>query len=533
MSTFLKNETLLFNRLSGGPLNVLNCFPNTYEVGMASLGYQNIFKLYATNPNTHTFRYFTNFHEIQPKEIHLMTFSISWELDFINLLEILKQLNIPFKSSERGPEHPLVLGGGPVLTANPEPWADFFDIIAIGDSENNTDLIINACLEYYDVIARRAKPDEAIHSGEILDRHVALRAPRDDDKLQLFTEIPGIYVPSLRNKVERQKSSNKQLLVSSVIAPDSCWSNVGLLEVARSCPEMCRFCLASYLSLPFRVPDLETDLIPKAKELLKYTNNIGLLGASVTQHPEFIELLKFLAENKAEVQVASMRASTVTKEMCELLVACGTKNLTIAIETGSQRLRDIINKKLPEEYIFSAARYATEGGIKQFKLYGMVGLPHETDEDIDATIDLLSRLKKENPRLKIIWGCSIFTPKAQTPFQDYGIDPSSEKKLQKLIKALKPQGIDVREESYKWAQVQALISRGDRSINEVLIQVYQSKNTSFGVYKKFMDPAAYKHFVFNTWNPEAEGFEYPWHLLVTEKQSKMLEEHKQSAVLMT
>jgi radical SAM superfamily enzyme YgiQ (UPF0313 family) len=506
---FLKNEVLLFDRQSGGPLNVLNCFPNTYEVGMASLGYQNIFKLYATNPNTHTFRYFTNFHEIQPKEIHLMTFSISWELDFINLLGILKQLSIPFKASERGPEHPLILGGGPVLTANPEPWAPFFDIIAIGDSENNTEEIIDVCLEYYK-----------------LDRG-SIGAQK---KLDMFLDIPGIYVPSLRNKVERQKSSNKQLQISSVIAPDSCWSNVGLLEVARSCPEMCRFCLASYLSLPFRVPDLETDLIPKAQELLKYTNNIGLLGASVTQHPEFIDLLKFLAKNKAQVQVASMRAATVTQEMCELLVSCGTKNLTIAIETGSQRLRDIINKKLPEESIFSAARYAADSGMKQLKLYGMVGLPHETDEDIDATIDLLSRLKKENPRLKIIWGCSIFTPKAQTPFQDYGIDPSSEKKLQKLIKALKPQGIDVREESYKWAQVQALISRGDRSINEVLIQVYQSKNTSFGVYKKLMDPVTYKHFVFDNWDSEKPGFQYPWNNLVTEKQAKMLVEHKQSAI---
>ena len=508
MNNFLKNEILLFDRQSGGPLNVLNCFPNTYEVGMASLGYQNIFKLYATNPNTHTFRYFTNFHEIQPKDIHLMTFSISWELDFINLLEILKQLNIPFKASERGPGHPLILGGGPVLTANPEPWADFFDIIAIGDSENNTDLIINACL-----------------------RHCEERS----DVLTAFTQIPGIYVPSLNNKVERQKSSNKQLQMSSVIAPDSCWSNVGLLEVARSCPEMCRFCLASYLSLPFRVPDLETDLIPKVQGLLKYTNNIGLLGASVTQHPEFIDLLSSLRGAKRgsnpelKVQIASMRASTVTAEMCELLVELGVQNLTIAIESGSQRLRDIINKKLPEEYIFSAARYAAAAGMKQLKFYGMVGLPHETDEDIDATIDLLLRLKKENPRLKIIWGCSIFTPKAQTPFQDYGIDPNSEKKLQKLIKALKPQGIDVREESYKWAQVQALISRGDRSINEVLIQVYQTKNTSFGVYKKLMDLVAYKHFVFDNWDSDKPGFKYPWSNLVTEKQAKMLVEHKQDA----
>lgn len=498
----LQTEKLLFQRQYGGPLNVLNCFPNTYEIGMASLGYQNIFKLYATNPNTHTFRYFTDFHEIHPKEIHLITFSISWELDFINLLKILKELNIPFKASDRGDGYPLILGGGPVLTANPEPWADFFDLIAIGDSENNTEKIIETCLNYQD---------------------------KNSKQLELFADIPGIYIPSLNNQVERQKSSNKQLLMSTVIAPNSCWSDVGLLEVVRSCPEMCRFCLASYLSLPFRVPDLESDLIPKAQELLQYTNNLGLLGASVSQHPEFMGLLKFLAQNKAQVQVASMRASTVTQEMCELLVSCGAHNLTIAIETGSQRLRDIINKKLPEEYIFVAASHAAKAGIKQIKLYGMVGLPHETEKDIDETIDMLTRLKQANSQLKIIWGCSIFTPKSQTPFQDYGIDPSSEKKLQKLIKALKPQGIEVREESYKWAQVQALISRGDRKVNDILIQVYQSQNTGFGIYKKLMDPMRYKYFVFDNWDSAKPGFAYPWSNLLDDKQKNILFEHKSNA----
>ncbi len=515
-----KNEIFLFKRQSGGPLNVLNCFPNTYEVGMASLGYQSIFKLYASNPNTHTFRYFTNYHEIHPKEIHLMTFSISWELDFINLLEILKQLNIPFKASERGPEHPLILGGGPVLTANPEPWAEFFDIIAIGDCEGNTGKIIEASLEYYNnVIASETKQSH------------------NDDRLEAFTKIPGIYVPSLNNKVERQKSKSTELQSSSVIALDSVWQDTALLEVVRSCPEMCRFCLASYLALPFRVPDLTGDLIPKVNELLKHTNNIGLLGASVTQHPEFIDLLKYLTSKKADrelkVQVASMRASTITQEMCELLVGLGVKNLTIAIESGSEKLRDIINKKLPQTAIYQAAKCANDAGIKQIKFYGMVGLPHETEEDIDATIELLIDIKQKNPGLKIVYGCSIFTPKAQTPFQDYGVDPSSEKKLQKLIKTLKPLGIDVREESYKWAQVQALISRGDRSINELLIQVYQSKNTGFNIYKKLLDPVEYKHFVFDNWDSNAPGFKYPWDNLVSDKQAKMLEEHKQSAILMT
>jgi radical SAM superfamily enzyme YgiQ (UPF0313 family) len=512
----LTKERFLFPRQSGGELVVLNCFPNTYNVGMASLGYQSVFKIFASHPKTHTFRYFTDFHEIHPKEVHLITFSISWELDFFNLLEIFKQLNIPFKASERNPEHPLVLGGGPVLTANPEPWAEFFDLIAIGDCEDNMQEVISESNKFIDWISTSPS------------------APRND-RLQSFSKIPGIYVTSLKQEsVARAKSKAEQLLYSSVIAPDSAWDDVGLLEVARSCPEMCRFCLASYLTLPFRAPSFENNLIQKVEHLLEHTSNLGLLGASVTQHPEFMELLFYLKTKKnkipeLKVQIASVRASTVTKELCEALVELGTKSLTIAIESGSQRLRDIINKKLPEEYIFSACKYALEAGMKQVKLYGMVGLPHETDEDIDATIDLLIRLNAENKALKIIWGCSIFTPKAQTPFQDYGVDKDAERKLKKLIKALKPKGIEVREESFKWAQVQALISRGDRSINNVLVRAYESGQRGFGVYKKLMSPEDYKHFVFDTWDSSQLGFKYPWQILVSEKQAKILNEHKEDA----
>lgn len=516
----LSSETLLFDRHQGGELNVLNCFPNTYEVAMASLGFQTIFKLWASNPKTHTYRYFTNFSENpkmdKPGEVDVLTLSISWELDFFNLFEILQKLNIPLKAKDRNSTHPIVIGGGPVLTANPEPWAEFFDLIIIGDSEDITDQLIDKACEYKEWIA--ASPE----------------APRNDT-IKFFGDLPGIYVTQInkQKEIQRQKSSKEQLAVSSVLAPKACWDDVGLIEVVRSCPEMCRFCLASYLTLPFRAPDFELDLIKKADSLLEHTNNIGLLGASVTQHPEFMRLLQYLCDHpkKPRVQIASVRATTVTKEMCELLSSSGTKSLTIAIESGSERMRDIVNKKLPEEAIFSAAKAAQEGGIKSLKLYGMVGLPHETDEDINLTIDLLTRLKKANKTLKIVWGCSVFTPKAQTPFQDYGIDPDAEKKLKKIIKALRPLGIDVREESFKWAQVQALISRGDRTLADVFIKIWSSKKTGFAIYKKMLDPKDYKHFVFDDWSLlDNNDKKYPWQKLITEKQGDILKNHKEDAL---
>jgi len=500
----LHNETLLFNRTKGGELRVLNCFPNTYEVGMASLGYQTIFKLFATDPRTHATRYFTNWNEIHDRELDLLSFSISWELDFINLLFILDKLNIPLLASERGAEHPLIYGGGPVLSANPEPWAAFFDFITIGDSEDTVPEIIS-----------------------VLTKH-----GRD---LKQLAAIPGIYVPSLKPKnIERARATAKQLAYSSVIAPDAAWKDTGLLEVVRSCPELCRFCLASYLALPFRTPDLDGDLIPRAEELLSYTNNLGLLGASVSQHPEFIDLLHWLVKRKSliqpelKVQVASMRATTITAEICTLLKTLGVNNITIAIESGSERLRDIINKKLPQEAIYNAVEAAASAGLKSVKFYGMVGLPYETDEDIQATIDLLLDLRAKYKQIKLIWGCSVFTPKAQTPFQDFGIDSHAEKKLNLFKRAFAGAGIELRAESYKWAEVQALISRGDQSLAELFIKVYKSGNTGANIYKKLLDSKTYKHFVFDNW---LAGSKRPWDFIGGNKQAEMLAKHAGEAAM--
>ena len=551
----LRKEIFLFTRKQGGYINVLNCFPNSYEVGMASLGYQLVFKLFSEHEKTSTYRYFTNFYEKFPRDIHLVSFSVSWELDFINIIKTLEDLNIPLLSKDRDMSHPLVYGGGPVLTANPEPWADFFDFITIGDCENNIDGIVSQTEKFF-----------GFSDGDDNSR---------GDKLRFFEGIPGIYVPSLYEAIlieatedqeadedvineavhssledtvpqrvvkysvqnykaiEREKSKPEQLAHSSVIAPDAYWEDTALLEVVRSCPEMCRFCLASYLTLPFRKPDINSVLIPNVEYLLKFTNKIGLLGPSVTQHPEFIELLKYLVAHpkKPQAQVASMRAGTVTLEMAELLVELGVKSMTIAIESGSERLREIMNKKLSEAEIFSACENALNGGIKAIKLYGMVGMPYETDADIEATIDLLKRLKKSFSRLKITWGCSIFTPKAQTPFQNFGIDTSSEKKLQKITKALRPAGIEVRPESYKWTQIHALISRGDRSLSKMFLELTElGDEPSYGDYKKAISKEAFEYFVFKDWGGKQDAeisvpLRYPWQYLMSEGQVVMLGKH--------
>ena len=552
----LSSEVHLFTPVNGSEINVLNCFPNSYEVGMASLGYQFVYRLYGEHERVSNYRYFTNFNERYPRDIHLVSFSISWELDFINLIKILRELNIPLLSRDRDSSHPLIYGGGPVLTANPEPWAEFFDFIAIGDCENNIDDIIDVTVNYYEAGAERKAWQKNIQSDPTMN----------EAGLAGFQKVPGIYVPALYKPIyfdesnltpsrednqdensddnskylydesfykaiEREKSKPEQLSYSSVIAPNAYWQNTGLLEVVRSCPEMCRFCLASYLTLPFRKPDIDSVLIKNLDYLLEFTDSIGLLGPSVTQHPEFISLLKYLKDHpkKPKTQVASVRAGTVSQEMTDLLVELGVKNLTIAIESGSERMRHLINKKLPEEDIFNAAKAATESGIKSIKLYGMVGMPYETEEDIDATIDLLKRLKKANPKLKITWGCSIFTPKAQTPFQNFGVDKSSEKKLKKITKALRPVGIEVRPESYKWTQIQALISRGDRSLYQMFLEIVdlEKDEPAYSDYKKAVPKEKFETSVFSDWSKD--NYKFPWQYLMTEAQVGLLGKHAEDS----
>jgi radical SAM superfamily enzyme YgiQ (UPF0313 family) len=259
-----------------------------------------------------------------------------------------------------------------------------------------------------------------------------------------------------------------------------------MVEVVRSCPELCRFCLASSLTLPFRTPSVEGSLIPAVEAGLGATRRLGLLGASVSQHPRFDELLHWLGQDRFDdvrLSVSSVRAATVTPALAGLLARRGSRSLTIAIESGSARIRDLVNKKLSEAEIEAAAVHARQGGLSGLKLYGMVGLPTETDDDVEATAALLLRLRQSVPGLRLTLGVSTFVPKAHTPFQWQPVRPEAEKRLQRLARRLKPKGIELRPESYGWSVIQALLSRSDRRLAPV-IAAARGSHESLGGWKK-------------------------------------------------
>ena len=456
-------------------------FPSTYSVGITSLGYQIVWATLAQRSDVDVRRLFTDQGDPMHRHCDLFGLSLSWELDGPVLPELLRNQRIPIWSVERGDDDPIVFGGGPVLTANPEPLAPFFDAVLLGDGE----LLLPAFID-------------------------ALRQCRGTDRahqLRHLAKVPGVYVPGLYSPryssdgrllavepieadlprlIEKQTWRGNTLSHSTVVTPEAAWPDIHMVEVVRSCPEMCRFCLASYLTLPFRTPSLDDGLIPAVEKGLHATKRLGLLGASVTQHPQFSDLLQWLDQDRFDdtrISVSSVRAATVTPELARILAKRGSRSLTIAIESGSDRMREVVNKKLSTEAIHTAATHAKQGGLKGLKLYGMVGLPTETDADVDATADLLLNLKKATAGLRLTLGVSTFVPKAQTPFQWQGVRPEAEKRLKRLAKQLKPKGIEFRPESYGWSVIQALLSRSDRRLAPVIAAVGEGRN-SMGGWKK-------------------------------------------------
>lgn len=457
-------------------------FPNEYQVGMAGLGYQLIWWLLEQQCDVAVYRAFTDLKQDGWQASDLFGFTLSWELDYGNVLSMLKEAEIPWLSSERTNDHPLVFGGGPALSANPEPFANFFDVVLLGDAEETIPRLLDAWRD-------------------------GCRFPDRTSRLHHLSRIDGLYVPSLYRYQVASKAGplsaiepvsadvprtlkrfafqppSDYIAHSVVLAKDSAWNDMFLVEVVRSCPQECRFCLASYLTRPFRNANVDT-LISKIDLGLQHTHKIGLLGPSVTEHQHFDAIAKQLLKRSGlQISVASIRIDTIDKSVLEMLVKLGQKSVTIALESGSEQLRQIMKKNLTQTQIYEAMNLIAASGLEAVKFYGIVGLPGETQEDLDKTVQLLTTLKKKHKQLRLTFGISSFVPKAQTPFQWAGHDRRCAKKIEFLRKNLAKIGIDVRPESHNWSEIQTLLSRGDRRLTPVLVAVAES-TANLGAWKR-------------------------------------------------
>lgn len=451
----------------GGKIPIALIFPGTYHIGMSSLGFQTIYSLFNSYSNIVCERVFSdgNGRSVESgrplNDFAVLAFSISNELDYFNAIEILASNSIPLQSTERGPSHSIIIAGGPCMTANPEPLAPFFDAFAIGEGE----VILPSLV---DVITELVGGDR-------------------DALLKEISKINGMYVPQFHSggTVARQWPRNLDdfATTSAILTGNTEFSNMYLVEIARGCPWGCRFCLAGYLFRPFRFRSADK-LLEQCRKGLELTNKVGLLGACISDHPEIDEIVSQLRGMGALISVSSLRVKPISDEVLRALKESGTENLTLAPEAGSERLRRAINKGVTREDIISAAGKAIALGFRQLKLYFMIGLPTETDDDIEEIIELACEIKEMAERrhsgCRLILAIEPFVPKAGTPFQRLPMTGQKilSRRLSHLKRRLERRGIEVRSESVPWAAVQGVLSRGNGRLAPVLTVVARSRSLS-------------------------------------------------------
>ena len=498
-------EVFLYNRDINKHygINMWFVFPGCESFALSSLGYLWLYHKIDVMENVNVERIYsdTKTTQIMRDKIDLIAFSLSFDMDFIEVLSFLDKNHYEFKSSDRSDYDPLIYAGGPVVTANPEPYKNIFDFFIIGDGED-----LNL---------------------EIIQFYASNKNLSKSEKLQLLSQINGIYVPSLsQGKIEKQTKRLSECIYTPIISEKAFFKNTFILEAERGCANRCGFCLASYLNLPIRF--VEYQKIINAIELgFSKTNKIALLGAQITAHPDFEKICdyvhnKILDGEKIEMGVSSLRVDSFKPKIVQTLVDAGQKNLTLAIEAGSERLRRVINKNLTEEQIYNAIDVAQNCGLHGLKFYGMIGLPTETQEDIKEIVELSKRIKSKYKGFEINFGFSTFVPKPNTPFQWFGRlnEKELEKRANYLKKELHKLGIQSTVSSVKWDYWQAVLSRGDDKLTDFIIEVYKNGG-KLGAYKKSAkelnidtDYYAYTNFDYNA--------NLPWDFIVTKPGKEFL-----------
>ena len=486
-------------------------YPNSYYLGMSNLGVHAVYSLLNSNPKIVGERVFLDTLEKNaPAAIEsgrpltdfaVLAFSISYELDYFNVVRIFKDAGIPLLATERDTRHPLVIAGGPCVTANPMPLAPFFDAFCIGDAEPILPALLPALIE---------------NSGE-----------KRDILLQNLAKLPGIYTPLYPppTSISRQWAKNLDDFEtrSVVITPDTELGDSYLIETERGCARGCRFCLVSSAYSPMRFRSVDK-ILQQAREGLLLRRRIGLVGPTVTDHPQINELLAGLNGMNAEIAISSLRVDSLSKDIIGELARGKVQTITIAPEAGSQRLRDIINKNITEDDILRAVDMITDQPFTQIKLYYIIGLPTETDVDIEEivklTLAIKDRIERKRSHIRIIVNASPFVPKASTPFQ--WLPMASQDVLQHRLDILKNKlptnGIKFNEESPAWSQVQGILSRGDINIAPILADM---NKTSLAGWKRAVaqHDLDIDHYINQQWDINKK---LPWSVINSGKTEKFL-----------
>lgn len=485
----------------GGRIPVALVYPNSYYIGMSNLGLQTVYQLMNAYPDVVCERAFydpperdrshpaavVSMESQRPLgDFAVVAFTLSYEFDYFNMVQCLKSANIPLWSADRDEHDPLVIAGGACMLTNPAGVAPFLDAAIIGEGEEVIPHLVGAW-----------------RAGLLGSR---------EELLDELAAVPGVLVPTRHRgeAVERQWVHDiaQTEAYSTILTEDTELSDMTLVEVARGCGRGCRFCIAGYVFRPPRYRPVD-DLLRVVEHSLEHSPRVGLLGAAVADHPELTELVVGAHERGARVSVSSLRVDNLNQQVLDALAAGGTKTVTVAPEAGSERMRLAINKGVAEDDILRAAEMVGRSGAARFKLYFMIGLPGEEDDDVHSMASLGNRIKERldagGRGTRLVMAVSPTVPKPWTAYQYETQAPLDVlKSRQALLQRELRSGIEFRTDSPWTARVDDVLSRADARLAPMLAAM---EDNSLGSYKR----AIREH---GLDGPQPwEGDTPPWHVV--------------------
>jgi radical SAM superfamily enzyme YgiQ (UPF0313 family) len=487
----LSKEIGYIKKPHGNRLRVALAFPNSYWVGMSNLGFQTVYRLFNAHDDIVCERFFLppkqELAELVATRAPLLTlesqtpvgdfdvvaFSVSFEWDYVNVLTLLRLAQIPRYATERNHHHPLIVIGGAVTFVNPEPLAPFADVIAAGEGESLVPAFGRAYAEATDRqdLLRRLTLERGFYVPAFYEPQYAA-----DGTLSGVRGVPGVPVPVKKAALRTTEAVDPP--ATSIFTPDTEFGSRFLIEVVRGCANLCRFCWAGYNYLPVR-PFPTDRILELATAARTYSSKVGLVSIALCDHPDIERILTCLSEMGYSISPASLRLDDLTEPIVRILRQSGERTITIAPETGSDRLRRVINKTVTNDEILDRADLIFSSGIENLKLYYMIGLPTETDDDLvairDLTVQLRDRMMKyARPRGsvgRIIGSVNPLVPKPGTtyqwlPMEDPQVVEQKIKRLRSLTADLENVYFNIKSERHSYYQ--ALLSLGDRRVAPVI-----------------------------------------------------------------
>ncbi|MGA1794694.1 MAG: radical SAM protein [bacterium] len=498
--TILAQEEGYVRKDPGGRIMVALAYPNTYYVGMSNLGLHAMYRLFNARPDTLCERVFIPSPEVHlmrggsakplvtlesrtpVREFDILAFSCSFENDYLGCLGILEMSGIPLRSSDRDDTHPLVVMGGACTFFNVEPMASFIDCFLCGEGELLGQEFLDAYREW--VESGGGKEDLLLGLRRIEGMYIpSLYEYGYDGKgrisgIHVLRDAPDRIHARITGDLDRFETS------TAIFNRHSEFSGMFLAEVSRGCPRGCKFCLLSTIYRPFRQRGVDS-LLAMVRNGVTRRERIGLVGASLTDYADLEDLCQGIRALGGKVSLCSLRADHLTDGLLDVLVQSDIRTVTLAPETGSEQLRASIGKAdMTDDRIMDGVERLVHRGIPLLKLYFMVGLPGETTRDVEAIVRLVKRIrhcavqagKGKRGFRQIALSVSSFVPKPLTRFQFHPMESTEQLagKIRYIARETRSiRGVTCTHDVPKWSYIQALLSRGDRRVGEVLLQAHQ------------------------------------------------------------